>query len=123
MDDENPVRRDSGIGLGGLIILALISWFIYGHFHKDYSKPWFSGNQAVRLCKEPYYTNDSCYRVTANSDGSEINSILFPNNGYISVAFDSCDKAASIESVDRFCEVEDPQNGDTYQVLPLNDRY
>lgn len=117
MEDENyNSNSTTGGSLIGLIIIVAICWWGYNHFiKKDYSKPWWEGTAAQEVCS----TGDSqtCYRLSVYSDGEGIDTIYFPDGGYLS-GDSECFEAASIYNYDHFCRFYD-QEGRLWDVIPL----
>lgn len=119
-DDEREERHNNNAGTGGgivsLIIVIALCWWGYNHFiKKDYSKPWWKGTASQKVCSTE--GNENCYTLSVYSDGETIDTINFPNGGYLS-GDSECFEAASFYDYDQFCRFYD-QQGRKWDVIPL----
>ena len=115
-DGSYPKNLGSGGGIISLIILIAICWWGYNSFiKKDYSKPWWEGVASQKVCSTG--DNQNCYTLSVYSDGQAIESISFPNGGYVR-GDSECFKAASFSGYDQFCRFFD-QQGRKWDVIPV----
>lgn len=105
-----------GIGLGLLIIIALLIWWFF--IRVDYTDVWFRGSDTVRVIYCGDADSPSCStgknyilsvehleKAKAANGGNPIHlfEISFPNGGHLEVE-GTCDKAPEgMYSFDRFC--------------------
>ena len=122
MNDDDNERQYSGNnanrggGILGLIVIIALCWWGYNHFvKKDYSKPWWKGAATQRVCATGY--NQDCNNQLVYSNGDSIDSISFPNGGYLH-GYSECFEAASFYEYDQFCRFYD-QQGRKWDVTPL----
>ncbi len=116
-ETQNPTNVVGGI-IGLVIILVLIGWvFKIGPFGKDYSKPWFDGNEVNLVCKRPYNHNSDCSRLLTSSDGEVITGVQFSNGDYLDAYDSECYEAASDYNFDQVCQVWD-KDGSSWDIMP-----
>jgi len=123
MDNEDEYERElrnnhsnAGSGIVGLIVIIALCWWGYNHFlKKDYSKPWWTGTQSMKVCDAN--DDDKCYTLPVSSDGKYITRVGFPNGGYIIPNSSECAEAASFYDFDSFCTFWET-NGTEWDVLP-----
>jgi hypothetical protein len=114
--------------VGGIIVIIIViglGWLAwdklvvpgYEKYVKKYDKPWWSGTEAQQVCGTGE-NQSKCYTLQVSSDGEAIDTITFPNGGYL-YGDSVCYKAAEgLYSFDRFCRFWD-QEGRQWDVNPL----
>lgn len=103
-----------------VIVVAVLAWnhLVVPAWEKyivKYDQPWWSGNEAQRVCTTT--VERRCYSLVVASTGEEIETIYFPNGGYVDAYDWECMKAGSYYGFDRFCRVWDAE-GQLYDVIP-----
>ncbi|MCH7541679.1 hypothetical protein IH981_02810 [Patescibacteria group bacterium] len=120
MDNDETENSSNAVGgvIGLVIILVLIGMiFKFGPFSKDYSKPWFEGNEFNLVCERPYSRNSECSRLLTSSNGEIITGIEFSNGTYLDDYDSECYEAASDYNFNQVCQVWD-SNGNSWDVIP-----
>jgi hypothetical protein len=123
------MNEKGGIGLGGLIIIAILIWFFF--IRVDYKDVWWKGTatQRVIYCGsaiDPHCSEGETYYVPVThierSGSSHVFEINFNNGGHIETE-GSCDKAANgMYDFDRFCRTtgyDEYGNSSMYIIAPL----
>jgi hypothetical protein len=103
-----------GGGIVGAFAIIVLCLWVYGTFiHKDYSKPWWTGDSSQQVCDATEVT--TCYTLIVNSNGKSITPVHFPNGKNVTPASSSCAKR---EGVGKVCTFTEP-NGKEWDVVPL----
>ena len=104
--------------IGVVVVVLFVAWL--RDEEVDYTKPWFTGDAAQRVCRMPYYDNYECYTLRVVSNGETLENIYFPKGGWISPSSVECVKAGEGLPITRFCRYSDSEGRD-WEVLPLLD--
>lgn len=109
------MSEEAGLsGAIGVILMAVLVWAVFFRSSVDYSKPWFEGTEAQRVCSGE---TGSCYNLPTYSNGEQVVQVNFPNGGYLH-GESECFEAADIHEYDRFCRFTD-QDGNGWDIIPL----
>lgn len=125
MSEEHEERKNynsavSGGGIIGLIILALIGWWAYSTFFKDYSKTWWSGTSVQNVCVVHNPNDSSCFNASVTAENGRVTSLSLPNGGTAIISTNDCDKSDIDGGLagkgKRYCVIGEIAGGREWQV-------
>jgi hypothetical protein len=124
MSDESEESRSyrgaSGGGIIGLIVLALIGWWIYTNVLVDNKKPWWNGVAYQRVCEVHNPNSTGCSSLPVTVDDGRITTLSLPDGKSAIISTNDCDKSDIDGGLagkgKRYCVIGEISGGREWQV-------
>lgn len=94
MDDEEKEHRNygSGGGIFGLIILAVIGWWVYTNYLQPSNKPWWNGTAVQNVCVVHNPNNRGCGDIPVTVEDGRITRLDFSDGTSAVISANDCGK-------------------------------